>query len=151
MKLKKYKDAKTGTEFWYQINNVEDLIDLEDNPYFKYNSFAEFFDMTKERQAKQKAKDIISDFFSMIADDMIENNDFFVFPQYRFGRMYVGDISSFTWKRQGDIIETGGKRMGLKLIINQMTNRYSSKMFRGRFNRVNSQRVLNNVLKGHKY
>lgn len=154
-----YTDHQTKTKFWYLINNVDDLIDLDDNPYLDVDSFVEFFSiegLTTERAAKQKARNIITDFFRMVAEDLIENNDVFVFPQYRFGRMYVGDVSGLTWKGYHrnvgkNMIDAGGKTPGLKLIINGKTNRYSSKMYRGKFNRVNSNRITNKVLQGHKY
>lgn len=122
-KLKKNRHYRhrdfPGVDYFYKINYLDDLLDRKRNYSHEFTSLREIFDMEsgREREAIKKAKPIVNDLMLMIAHDLIENNDFFVFPAEKFGYMKI----RLTRKEDGiDYpfwFETNGDYYTMRIII----------------------------------
>lgn len=98
-----------------RMNNLDDMINLKRFPFRSFKSIKEVTGEKNERTAELKSKQIISDFFGMIASDMIDDRAVFILPLRRFGYMRIGNVGSdpgsskYNARVQDDFLVPGGK------------------------------------------
>lgn len=151
MKHKRYKayDNSDDAVLRYIVNNVEDLYNTD---RFKTDmKFSEMLNTSKERDAKRKARKLFTEMMEMIADDLIYNNDNFVFPFREFGSMCVTDIASRGILNYRYKYDTDGAIYGLKVGLSKRVRDHNLKFYRGRFNRENQNKVNELIAQGHRY
>jgi hypothetical protein len=136
-----------------KINNLDDVIDRK---RFVFRNFVQLKDVTRqarERDAELKTKEMISDLFVMIANDMIDDRAVFVFPLQRFGFMRIGDIGNdpggerYFKRIEDDFLIPGGK-----IHVDQMIRKLNgNKDYRFKMVRPLHDRLRENRYKGVRY
>jgi hypothetical protein len=136
-----------------KVNTLDDMIDLNRFPFRSFKTIKEVTRKTNERTAELKAKQILSDFFGMVAHDMIDDRAVFLLPVKRFGFMRIGDIGRdpgaerYNARIQDDFMVPGGK-IHLDPLIKKING---GKDYRFKMIRPLHERLRENKYKGVRY
>lgn len=96
-------------------NNLDDVIDLQKGGRRSFKDLKSLLGVKREREAERISKEVLSDFFELVARDMIMDRSVFIFPAHSFGYMRIGDIgkdaaSKDLFKRvEDDFMIPGGR------------------------------------------
>lgn len=83
---------KDGYTVWAVKNNLDDVFDPDKFHAGGIRSFRKFLNMACERAARQVAKNLFKRMCEMMAEDMLQHNDAFMFPSKSFGFIRIGDM-----------------------------------------------------------
>lgn len=137
---------KDQDKVFYQRNNLDDLLDIKRFPWAKFSSYKELFNLSSERQAKQKAKELFTEFLVLMSKDVIDEHNIYLLPRKDFGRILIAR------KRKEEYsIEDGGFKISEKICINPVYRLYNKKRYRMRFTRPLRTRLYLRQLQGDTY
>ena len=143
-----------GVKIWHRVANVDDLLNEKVHRPKYFKDVKTLLNIKTDREAKTKAKEMINDFLSMLTDDMIYNNDVFIFPIEKFGYMGITDKTHFYHHRNMPIrnfFECGGKNFGPCILIDKEVAKKNDKFYHMRFTRPNRLKLIEHVKTGNRY
>jgi len=135
----------------FKVNSISDLLDLDRFEKRSFGSFKELLKMDRETEAKKLAKDIFVSFLKKLSQDLIVENDIYIFPSPKFG--YIKISNTADRKREDYVydIDSDGKIFTPKLRIDPALVKRSKKHYKLRFNGTLRMQMYNLIQNGHKY
>lgn len=149
MKYKRWCSLFHGHTF--KVNYIDDVLDLERFTKRSFTDFKGLLGMPREREAKQKAKDVLTSFLKVLAQDLIVNNEIFIFPVRNFGYVKITNTANPRRKDYFYDIESEGKIFTPKLTLDNRLLKINKKHYKLRFNQVLRIQMMNLIQSGHKY
>lgn len=149
MKYKRWEAFGFGYSF--KINYIDDVFDLERFKKRSFKNFKELLGKPTEREAKQIAKNVFTSFLKLMVDDLIENNEIFVFPIRTFGYTKISNTANTRRKDYVYDILSDGKIWTPKLFLDERILKNNKKHFKLRFNQNIRNRMRELIESGHKY
>lgn len=149
MKYKRWESFGFG--YTFKINYIDDVLNVERQKKRSFTDFKELLGLHREREAKQKAKDVFTDFLKLLADDLIDNNEIFVFPKRGFGYIKIANTANPRRKDYFYDIESEGKIFTPKLLLDKSVLRITRKHYKLRFNQNLRIKMYLKISQGHKY
>lgn len=146
-----YKEWKGhGVSYCFRWNGINDIFDTNRFPP-KFKSFSDLLNMGNERDAAQVAKDVFTDCMRLVAEDMIERNEIFIFPVQGFGYMKISNTANVRRPDYVYDIESDGKIYTPRIKLDPRIRENNKRHYRVRFNKVLRNRMADLILNGHKY
>jgi len=149
MKHKRWENR--GFNYTYRVNYLDDVLDIDRFKKRKFTDFKELFKTNRERKAKKLGKDIFTDFLKLLSQDLIENNDIFVFPEKNFGYIKVTNTANSNRKDYRYNIESEGKIFTPRIKLDNRLLKRNKKHYKVRFNQKLRHKMYELITDGHKY
>jgi len=140
-----------GFRFGYKVNLLDDVLDIKRFTKRTFSSFKDLFKLDRERKAKKLAKDIFTDFLRLLAEDLIENNNIFVFPEKNFGYVKISNTANASRKDYVYNIESDGKIFTPRIKLDKRIFNRTKKHYKIRFNQLLRCKMFDLITSGHKY
>jgi len=140
-----------GFKFAYRVNYLDDVLDISRFTKRKFTDFKDLFKMDRERKAKKLGKDIVTDFLKLLSEDLIDNNDIFVFPEKNFGYIKVTDTSNSNRKDYIYNVSSEGKIFTPRIKLDDRIVKRNKKHYKVRFNQTLRNKMYEKIIDGHKY
>ena len=140
-----------GFKFVYRVNYLDDVLDINRFKKRKFADFKDLFKMDRERKAKKLGKDIVTDFLKLLSEDLIDNNDIFVFPEKNFGYIKVTDTANSNRKDYIYNVDSEGKIFTPRIKLDDRIVKRNKKHYKVRFNQALRHKMYENITNGHKY
>jgi hypothetical protein len=137
--------------YTHKVNYIDDVFDLKRFKKRSFTDFKELLNMPKEREAKQKAKNVLTSFLKTLAQDIIVKNEIFVLPCVNFGYIKITNTADPRRKDYFYDIESEGKIFTPKLTLDNRVVKMNKKHYKLRFNQNLRIQMMNLIKSGHKY
>lgn len=152
MKHKIYQNYFEKDErVFYQRNNVRDLFDKK---RFKPKNFKDLKSLTGDdgdKKALYRCVRMFKYFIKLVADDMVNNRDAFIFPFVDFGYMSVADTTDTDSPRYRYNHDTEGRNYTGRIYLTDRIRKYNKKHYCLRLNRTYRKQIFELVKNGLKY
>ena len=135
----------------YRVNFLGDVLDLKRFKNRDFKDFKELFGTNRERKATVFAKQIFNDFLELMIDDLIYNNNIYLFPKLEFGYIKISDIANPNNPNYVFNIETDGKIFGPKIKLDKRILRKTRMHFNIEFGKEIQEKFNKELAAGHKY
>lgn len=133
------------------INNIDDLVNSHSWGKRSCSSVKKAMEMDNEREARQKAKDMFCDMMGMVAEDMVERNNTFVFPRREFGFMYIGNVRRLS-PHYPYVVRFDGFMPGGRVVLsNKIRQINRGRFYRFKLIRRRHARIMRLMENGHRY
>ena len=107
--------------------------------------------MKRETEAKKLATDVFISFLKKLADDLIMENNIYIFPSPAFGYIKISNTADSNRDDYVYDIDSEGKIWTPKVKINSDITKRSKKHYKLRFNLKLRQKMFKLIQEGHKY
>lgn len=94
---------------------------------------------------------IVNLFLKELKNDLIYNNDTFIFPEKGFGFVYITDKTNVNSDKFMFNFETEGKTYGPKLFLNKELVKRNKRLYRMRFTQTGRKQIKEQIAKKHYY
>lgn len=135
----------------FKVNSISDVLDLNRFNKRSFSSFKELLKMKRETEAKKLAKDILVSFLKKLSQDLIVENNIYIFPSPKFGYIKVSNTADSSREDYVYDIESDGKIFTPKLRIDPKLVLRNKKHYKLRFNGTLRMQMFNLIQNGHKY
>ena len=140
-----------GISYAYKINSISDVLDTNRFKKRSFNSYKELLNMRRETEAKKVATDVFVSFLKKLSEDLMVENNIYVFPSPGFGYIKISNTADVDRDDYVYDIESEGKIWTPRVKINSEITKRSKKHYKLRFNLNLRRKMFKLIQEGHKY
>jgi hypothetical protein len=148
----RYEQFTSGDiSYAYKINTISDVLDLKRFKKRSFNNFKELLKKNTEVEAKKLARDVFVSFLKKLSQDLIVENDIFVFPAPGFGYIKISNTADANREDYVYDIESNGKIWTPRMKLDPNIVKRNKKHYKLRFNEKLRNQMFELIQNGHKY